>query len=87
VRGYYDCGYDKLMQGVDPNDYDVPPISEDGRCTTCGYQFDFEEEISLFVVEESGVSPGLHFGPDVHWATGYLVCPGCKAQLPYETSN
>lgn len=24
MKGYYDCGYDKLMQGVDPNDCDEP---------------------------------------------------------------
>lgn len=76
-----------LDQGIDPDDHYVPPISEDGRCTNCGYQFDFEEEMSLFVVEESGVSPGLHFGPAVHWATGYIVCPNCQVHLPYEVSS
>jgi hypothetical protein len=86
---YYDNGYDLLMQGVDPHDNDDPEnyITEEGKCYLCGYQFDVEELDSLFVVEESGVDPGLHFGPDVHWATGYIVCPNCKDQLPYEVQS
>lgn len=89
MRGYYDCGYDKLMQGVDPNDNDDPEfwLTDEGECSECGYDFDLTEVDALFVVEESGVEPDSPFGPAVHWASGYLDCPNCHAHLPYETSS
>lgn len=62
-------------------------IDDDLKCTGCGYQFDIEGMSPLFVVEESGIAPGTVHGPDVHWAWGYIVCPQCGVQLPYETSS
>lgn len=60
-------------------------ITEGGRCMSCGHALDLDEPD--FVVEESGVQPGTLDGPAVHWATGYIVCPNCGVQLPYETSS
>lgn len=88
MRGYYDCGYDKLMQGVDPTDNDPDTwLTDEGECSECGYDFDLTEVPSCFVVEESGVEPDTVFGGPVHWASGYLVCPSCKAHLPYEVAS
>jgi hypothetical protein len=77
--------------GPDPEPDDPDTfITADGKCSNCGYAFgpgELDLPTPIFVVEESGVSPGLHFGPDVHWAAGYIVCPNCSDHLPYETSN
>lgn len=83
------AGYHHQQGDFDPGDADDIGnfITCDGKCYGCGYQFDVEEEMGLFVVEESGVQPGTQYGPAVHWARGYLVCPGCKEHLPYETSS
>lgn len=71
--------------GPEPDDF---YLTENGRCSNCGYCFDESElETLAFVVEESGVSPGTVDGPEVHWATGYIVCPNCSVQLPYEVST
>lgn len=90
MRGYYDCGYDKLMQGVDPDDYDHESefwLTDDLRCFNCGHQFDIETIESYFVVEEHGVAPSTVDGYAVHWAYGHIDCPNCHVELPYETSS
>lgn len=71
--------------GTKPDDFYV---TENSRCSGCGHWFDESELDTLgFVVEESGVQPGTQDGPAVHWATGYIVCPNCSVQLPYEVSS
>lgn len=88
MRGYFDAGYDKLMQGVDPNDDDhLAWLTDEGECSECGYDFDLFEVDSLFVAEESGVTADTPDGPAVHWASGYIACPNCHAHLPYEMSS
>lgn len=65
-------------------------IRDDGTCSGCGYWIAADEhDLKLlgFVAEESGVQPGTPDGPAVHWATGYIVCPQCGVQLPYEVSS
>lgn len=83
--------YDLWIHGgaIGPYDDGEPDnfITCDGKCYGCGYRFDHEEEMKLFVVEESGVQPGTPDGPTVHWATGYIVCPNCQDRLPYEVSS
>lgn len=61
-------------------------ITQDGKCSNCGEQLDFDD-LSAFEAEESGVEPGTIYGPAVHWATGTIACPNCKERLPYETSS
>lgn len=96
MRGYYDCGYDKLMQGVDPNEYDDDPefyLIDDGlygKCSGCDYEFgpgELDWPTPIFVMEQSGIEPDTPDGPGVHWATGYIDCPNCHAHLPYESSS
>lgn len=82
--------HELLDQGIDPDDHDDPEsyITEEGRCSGCGYQLDFDDLKALdFRVEESGVQPGTPDGPAVYWATGYIICPNCHDRLPYETSS
>lgn len=72
------------MLGDEPEVY----ITEDGKCSGCGHQFDSDTPSTLkFNVEESGVQPGTVDGPDVHWAWGTITCPNCQSELPYETSS
>lgn len=73
-----------MSSDKDPEVY----MTENSRCSGCGYWFDESELETLgFVVEESGVAPSTVHGPAVHWAAGYIVCPQCGVQLPYETSS
>lgn len=75
----------QFEQGADLTDNDPGPgITDDLKCPGCGYQFDIETMDSLFTVEESGVSDGTPDGPPVYWAQGYVTCPQCQAELPYE---
>jgi hypothetical protein len=65
-----------------------PSITEEGTCSNCLYKIPLDDLSMLdFHVEESGVQPGTVHGPAVHWAIGYIVCPNCAVQLPYETSS
>lgn len=77
--------------GVEYIDYDDDPegyITDDGKCSSCGWQFDFDNLKALnFEVEESGVQPGTVDGPAVHWATGAITCPNCGDLLPFVTSS
>lgn len=78
----------QFEQGADPRDNDVViGITDDLKCDECGYQFDIETIDSYFTVEDSGVSDGWDFRPPVYWASGIVICPQCKAELPYETSS
>lgn len=71
--------------GSEPDDF---YLTDDDRCSGCGYGFEVAEVETLgFVMEESGVQPGTPDCPPVHWATGYIVCPQCGVQLPYEVSS
>lgn len=80
--------HDWINEGADPTDNDIViGITAEGQCDECGYQFDMETIDNYFTVEESGVSDMAHFGPPVYWATGYVTCPQCAAELPYETSS
>lgn len=78
-----------LDQGIDPDDHDNPDawLTDEGECSECGYDFDLLDVPLCFVVEESGMSPDTPDGPAVHWAAGYLVCPQCKSELPYEVAS
>lgn len=72
------------MGGDDPERY----ITDDGKCSNCGYQLDFDGLTALnFEVEESGTQPGTVHGPAVHWAVGTIQCPNCEVRLPFETSS
>jgi hypothetical protein len=74
---------EELLKPADP----VAWITSDGKCSQCGHKFDFDDLKALgFVAEEGGVSsvPGE---PTVHWAAGYILCPDCGEQLPYEVSD
>jgi hypothetical protein len=77
----------QFEQGADPRDNDPDTwLTDEGECSECGYDFDISELEALFVVEESGFEPDTPNGPGYHWAVGHLVCPQCKAELPYEMS-
>ena len=80
--------HDWINEGADPTDNDSDCwLTDEGECSECGYDFDLTEVETCFVVEESGVEPDTVFGPAVHWASGYLVCPQCKSELPYEVAS
>jgi hypothetical protein len=73
--------------GPEPDDF---WITDSGCCSGCGYWIAADERNAGelgFVVEESGVQPGSPDGPAVHWATGYILCPQCGIQLPYEVTT
>lgn len=78
----------QFEQGADPRDNDPDTwLTEEGECSECGYDFDISEIDLFFVVEDGGVSDMAHFGPPIHWASGHLICPQCKAEIPYETAS
>lgn len=97
--GLYETTNWGLYEGGDDESY----ITEDGKCSGCGEQLDFDDLTALNFydppnpapmagfggngVEESGVQPGTADGPAVHWASGTITCPNCLDQLPFETSS
>jgi hypothetical protein len=77
-------GSESFDDGGDPDFY----ITDDGCCSGCGYKLELDDLKYLnFEAEESGVQPSSPDGPAVHWATGWITCPNCQVQLPYEVSE
>jgi hypothetical protein len=86
--GLGDSGGDSNRDADTVSDDPDPHITEQGTCSNCGYQLEFDDLRALnFVAEESGVNAGTVHGPAVHWASGTIKCDGCDARLPYEVSS
>lgn len=62
-------------------------ITEDGKCSGCHAQLDFDELAPLnFEAEESGQGTDGD-GNRMYWASGTITCPNCQVKLPYEVST
>ena len=69
---------------ADPEGY----ITEDGKCSNCGEQLEFDDLSALdFEVDDGGVSSTGGSYPEIRWATGTIKCPNCQDRLPYEVSS
>lgn len=69
---------------LDPEAY----ITDDGRCSLCFYQLDFDDLKALhFEAEESGEFVNPIDGYRSSWAIGTILCPNCQDRLPYEVTT
>lgn len=70
------------------DEYRIPVITSDLRCSECGAQLDIELMHSYdYQIDRSGVQPGTVHGPAMYWNEGAIACPGCGTRLDYSEQS
>lgn len=74
--------------GFNGDDYHEVGITDQGKCSECGWLVDLDDLKALdFQATEGGVQPGTPDGPAVHWAEGTIACWRCGARLWIQVSD